>query len=100
MNKSEVYERCLEFSNGGKIPLRGMWFNEKQFRLEVVSYRPEQFWVSLDLLFEIAKQKDDLRKTMIATQMEPLRTMLLDFFYSGWTFSYYLKNGRQAVRGY
>ena len=100
MTKSEVYKRCLEFSNGGKMPLRGVWFNQKQYRLEVVSYRPEQFWVSLDSLFQLGEMNDETRKGAIAFYLEPLRTMLLDFFYLGWDLNYYIKKGTHAARGF
>jgi len=95
----KVMERLGDFKYG-KQPDSGLYYNENKFRLELIGFKRVAAWVDVEMLFDLSEKDKKTLKTIILGSLEPMKTILADFFFPGWTINYYIKNGKQAERGF
>lgn len=100
MTTAEVLNRLEDFKYPSR-PKTGLWFNDKQYRLQAEYHSTEPIcWITVEALVHYGKLSEEDLKRLIVGSVEPMRTVLADFFFSGWEINYYLKVGCRPRRSY
>lgn len=74
----------------------GMFWNNEQHRLELRDDNHLKCWIARAMLFSVGKMDDDDIKSLIVGSLQPMQSLMADFFFPGWRFNYYLKHGKSA----